>query len=172
MGGSVWWLPAPLATVELATPQDTATLSSSPALATAGRPQLTEVAMNHTRRIRHPPSGPSRRASLLIAFAAPAVLWADPPLPPGWNKHLPRPAGPHPAVRFPPGWNKHPPLPVHSHTVVIGGLPGWQTTLMVVMAAVLTAAVVVVLTRPRQPHAAPQPAPGPLQPQPERRPPR
>ena len=88
---------------------------------------------------------------IAFASAAPAVLWVDPPLPRGWNRHLP--------------------LPAHPHTVVIGGLPGWHTTLMVVMAAVLAAAVVVVLTRPRQSHAAPQPTPGPLQPQPERRPP-
>jgi hypothetical protein len=128
--------------------------------------------MNHSRRICRTLSGLPRRAALLIATAAPAVLWADPPLPPGWNKYLHLPAGPHPAVRFPPSRTKHSPLPAHGHTVVIGGLPGWHTILILVTAAVLTAAVVVVLTRPRQPHAARQPAPGPLQPQPERRPPR
>lgn len=103
-------------------------------------------------------------AGLAVAFAAagPAALastspgrtrllsWADPPLPPGWNKH--------------------PPLPAHVHTLATGGMSGWPITL--IAAAVLAAAaVVVVLTRPRQPHAARQPAPGPLQPQPERRPP-
>jgi hypothetical protein len=122
--------------------------------------------MNHLRRICRSVSGLPRRAGLLIASAAPAVLWADPPLPHGWNKYLPPPAGPHPAVRFPPSWTKHPPLPAHTHTVIIGGLPG----LIVVTAAVLTAAVLVILTRSTQPHA-PQPTAGPMQPQPERRPP-
>ena len=128
--------------------------------------------MNHIRRICRTLSGLPRRAGLLIATAAPAVLWADPPLPPGWNKYLPLPARPHPAVRFPPSWTRHPPLPAHSHSVVIGGVPGWHTILIVIMAAVLAAAVVVILTRPRQPHPAPLPTPGPLQALPERRPPR
>jgi hypothetical protein len=128
--------------------------------------------MNHIRRICRTLFSLSRRAGLLIATAAPAVLWADPPLPPGWNKYLHPPTGPQPAVRFPPSRAKYPPLPAHPHTVVIGGLPGWHTTLILVTAAVLTAAAVVVLTRPRQPHAAPPPAPRSLQPQPERRPPR
>jgi hypothetical protein len=127
--------------------------------------------MNDIRRTGHLLSGLPKRAGLLIASAAPAVLWADPPLPPGWQKYPPLPAGPQPGVRFPPGWTKHPPLPAHSHRVVIGGLPGWHTTLIVITAAGLTAAVVVILTRPTQPPAARQPAPGPLQPQPERRPP-
>jgi hypothetical protein len=115
--------------------------------------------MNRIRRICRSMSGLPRRAGLLIATAAPAVLWADPPLPPGWNKYLRLPVGHQPAVRFPPGWTRRPPLPAHAHTVVIGGLPGWHTTLIVVMAAVLAAAAVVILTRPGQPHAAPPPAP-------------
>jgi hypothetical protein len=101
-------------------------------------------------------------AGLAVAFAAavPAALastppgrtwplsWADPPLPPGWNKHPPLPAGPHPAVRYPPGWNKHPPLPAHVHGLVTGGMAGWQITL-IAAAAVLAAAIVVVLARAR-----------------------
>ena len=113
--------------------------------------------MNHIRRICRSASGLPRRAGLLIASAAPAVLWADPPLPPGWNKYLPLPAGPQPAVRFPPSWNKRPPLPAHPHTVVIGAPPGWHTSLIVIAAAVLAAAVIVIVTRPRRPHAAPAP---------------
>jgi hypothetical protein len=115
--------------------------------------------MNHIRRICRSVFGLPRQAGLLIASAAPAVLWADPPLPPGWNKYLPLPAGPQPAVRFPPSWNKHLPPPAHGHTVVIGGLPGWHTTFIMVTAAILAAAVIVILTRPRQPHAAPPAAP-------------
>ena len=36
----------------------------------------------------------------------------------------------------PAGWSKHPLLPVHSHTAVIGGMPGWQITLIAIGAAI------------------------------------
>jgi hypothetical protein len=101
-------------------------------------------------------------AGLAVAFAAtaPAALastspgrtwplsWADPPLPPGWNKHPPLPAGPGP-VKYPPGWNKHPPLPAHAHALATGGMPGWQISLIAAAATVLAAAVVVLLARAR-----------------------
>jgi hypothetical protein len=53
------------------------------------------------------------------------------------------------AVKYPlpAGWNKHPPLPVQVHTVVIGGMPGWQIALIAVGAALLTAAVAVLAYR-------------------------
>jgi hypothetical protein len=117
--------------------------------------------MNHIRRICRSLSSLPRRAGLLVASAAPGVLWADPPLPPGWKKYLHLPGGPQHAARFPPSRTKHLPPPPHGHTVVIGGLPGWHTTLIVVTAAVLAAAAIVILTRPRQPHAAPPTAPEP-----------
>ena len=116
--------------------------------------------MNHILRICRSLSGLPRRAGLLIASAAPAVLWADPPLPPGWNKYLHLPTGPRHAIRFPPSRTNHLPPPFHGHTVVIGGLPGWHTTLIVAAAAVLAAAVVVILTRPGRRHAASAAAPG------------
>jgi hypothetical protein len=83
-------------------------------------------------------------AGLAIAFAAtaPAALAIPRPLPPGWNKHPPLPAGPQPAVRFPPGWNKHPPLPAHAHALAAAGMPVWQVTL-IAAAALLTAALAV-----------------------------
>jgi hypothetical protein len=115
--------------------------------------------MNHIRRTCQSLPGLPGPTGLLIASAAPAVLWPDPPLPPAWTKYLRLPVGPQPAVKFPPGWNKHPPLPAHPHGAAIPGMPGWHTTLIVVMAAVFAAAVIVVLTRPRQPHAATQPFP-------------
>jgi hypothetical protein len=101
-------------------------------------------------------------AGLAVTFAAavPAALastspgrtrllsWADPPLPPGWNKHPPLPAATHPALRYPPGWNKHPPLPAHVHALATGGMPGWQITL-IATAAVVLAAAVVLLARAR-----------------------
>jgi hypothetical protein len=59
-----------------------------------------------------------RRARLLS--------WADPPLPPGWNKHprLPDPARVHAAL---------------AHTI-----PGWQLTLMAVTIVLLVATVVAI----------------------------
>jgi hypothetical protein len=48
---------------------------------------------------------------------------------------------------------KHPepfaPAPVHAHTAVIGGMPGWQITLIAVAAAVLAAVLAVALDRAR-----------------------
>ncbi len=81
--------------------------------------------MNRIRRICRSLAGLPRRARALLASAAaaPAVLWADPPLPPGWNKH--------------------PPLPTRTQTVAAGGMPGWQIALITV-AAVLLAALAVV----------------------------
>jgi hypothetical protein len=105
--------------------------------------------MNHIPRLRRSLSGLPRRAGRLIGSAAPAVLWADPPLPPGWNKYL------HlPAVRFPPDWTRRPPLPAHGQTAAVGGPAGWHTTLIAITAAVLAAAVIVILTRPRPPPAS------------------
>lgn len=104
--------------------------------------------MNHSCRICRSLSGLPGRAGLLIASAVPAVLWADPPLPPGWNRHLPVAARTGPALRFPPGWNKHPPLPAHAHALATGGLPGWQT-ILIAATTVLAAAIVVLLARAR-----------------------
>jgi len=80
--------------------------------------------MNHIRRICPSLSGRLRRAGLPTASAAPAVLVADPPLPPGWNKR--------------------PPLPTHVHQLATGGTPGWQLTLMVVTVMLLAATLVVI----------------------------
>jgi hypothetical protein len=44
---------------------------------------------------------------------------------------------------------KHPPLPVHTHTVVIGGMPGWQIALIAAAAALLAAVLAVLLDRAR-----------------------
>jgi hypothetical protein len=44
---------------------------------------------------------------------------------------------------------KHAPAMAHIHTVVIGGMPGWQITLIAVGAALAAAAVAVLLDRAR-----------------------
>jgi hypothetical protein len=73
-----------------------------------------------------------------LASASPgqarALSWADPPSTP-------------PALRYRPGWNKHPPLPAHAHALVTGGLPGWQTTLIVITGALLATALAVTYRR-------------------------
>lgn len=68
-------------------------------------------------------------ASALAAPAAFATI--APPAPPG-------PAGPVSAI------TKHPPA---VHTVLVGGMPGWQIALIAAGAAVLAAALAVVADR-------------------------
>ena len=54
------------------------------------------------------------------------------------------------ATPRPPGWNKHPPVPpLHAgaHTAVIGGMPGWQITLIAAAAALAAATLEVLLDR-------------------------
>jgi hypothetical protein len=46
-----------------------------------------------------------------------------------------------------PGWNKHPPVQIH--TVVIGGMPGWQITVIAAGAALVAGATAVLLDRAR-----------------------
>ena len=77
-----------------------------------------------------------------LAVAAPAAFAVRYPIPGG-------PAGPVIPARLPPGWNKHPPLPVRVHTVVAGGMPGWQIALIAAGAALLAAAVAVLAYRAR-----------------------
>jgi len=80
--------------------------------------------MNHIRRICRTLFGQPRRAGLLLAPAAPAVLWADPPLPPGWNKHSP--------------------LPAHVHPLATVGISGRQLTLMAVTVVLLAATLIAI----------------------------
>jgi hypothetical protein len=88
-------------------------------------------------------------AWLGIAIAAPtafaAVRVAHPVVgPPGVS-----------VLHEPPGWNKHPPLPAghvtgpayQVHTVVMGGMPGWQIALIAIGAALFAATAAVLLDR-------------------------
>src|SRR5215467_9479357 len=87
-------------------------------------------------------------AGAVMAFAAvPATLasasprrarllsWADPPLPPGWNKH--------PRL----------PDPARVHAALGGGIPGWQLTLMAVTIVLLVATLVAIAYPGPGPHA-------------------
>lgn len=88
--------------------------------------------MNHIHRIR--------RAIRLLAVLASALLsvgTAAPAFAAG--------------LRPPPGSLHSPPAPpvTTTHTVVVGGMPGWQITLIAVSAAVLAATLAVILDRAR-----------------------
>ena len=98
--------------------------------------------MNRCHALRHLAAIVAGLAGAVVAFAAvPAALasasyrrarllsWADPPLPPGWNKH---PRLPNPA---------------RVHAALAGGMPGWQLSLMAVT-IVLFAATSVAIAYP------------------------
>jgi hypothetical protein len=71
-------------------------------------------------------------ALLVYAAAAPAALAQPfPPRAPGWDKHPP------------------PPQSAGIHTVVAGGMPGWQIALIAIGAALLAATVAVLVDRAR-----------------------
>ena len=92
-------------------------------------------------------TGPAVFASLPPRGPAPASsrpLLSSRPHPPAWFKH------PH----LPPGHIFHQPVhqplaPVPVRAVVIGGMPGWQITLIVAMAALLVAGLAVLVDRAR-----------------------
>ncbi|HXZ75886.1 MAG TPA: hypothetical protein VEH31_34140 [Streptosporangiaceae bacterium] len=75
-------------------------------------------------------------AGALLAFstAAPAAFASGQPPP-----HLP-PGHIHQPVHLPP-------VPVPAHTVVIGGMPGWQIALIAAGAALAAAAVAILVDR-------------------------
>ena len=84
--------------------------------------------MNPVRRLATALAG---LAGALLAFAAAPAALAR-PFPPR-----------------PPGWDKHPPHQGGIHTVVAGGLPGWQMALIAIGAALLAATIAVLLYRAR-----------------------
>jgi hypothetical protein len=104
--------------------------------------------MNATQYIRRFAATVAGLAGALLAFAAaaPAAFASGqpPPLPPPIReKHPPLPLGHiHQPVH-------NIPAPVPVHTVVTGGMPGWQITLIAVGAALLAATVAVLLDRAR-----------------------
>jgi hypothetical protein len=68
---------------------------------------------------------------LVSAVAAPAAFATMPPQPDGGAYY---------------GYDA-PTTPVHVQSIVLGGMPGWQITLIAVGAALLTAAVTLLLAR-------------------------
>jgi hypothetical protein len=85
-----------------------------------------EAAMNPIRAIRRPAHMLAVLVGAVLASyaAAPAAL------------ATPRPR--------PPAWNTHPSLPAHVHPLPIGGIPGWQLTLMAVTVVLLVATLVAI----------------------------
>ena len=86
--------------------------------------------MNHIHRIRQAIRLLAALGSALLAVGIAAPAFA---------------AG----LRPPPGSLYSPPAPpvTTTHTVVVGGMPGWQIALIAVSAAVLAAALAVILDR-------------------------
>jgi hypothetical protein len=109
--------------------------------------------MNRIRNIRRLAATLAGLAGALLAFAgaAPAALARPaPPLPPGWNKHPPLPYEWWQLLNHQPLPYAHLTGPVYKvpvHTVVIGGMPGWQITLIATGAALLAATAAVVVYR-------------------------
>jgi hypothetical protein len=95
--------------------------------------------MNRIRPVRRLAAALAALAGALLAFtaAAPAALAQPfPPRPPGWDKHPPLP---------PSHWDGPVTIPVH--TVIIGGMPGWQIALIALGAALLAATAAVLVDR-------------------------
>ena len=102
--------------------------------------------MNPIRRLTGAVAG---LAGALLAFAAvaPAALAQPfPPRPPGWDKHPPLPLGHVAGPVMGPNRAGYPSV-FRVHTVVVGGMPGWQIALIAIGAALLAATVAVLLDR-------------------------
>jgi hypothetical protein len=102
--------------------------------------------MNLIRRLTAALAG---LAGALLAFAAvaPAALAQSfPPRPPGWDKHPPLPPEQVTGPVLGPNRAGYPPIS-HVHTVVVGGMPGWQIALIAIGAALLAATAAVLAYR-------------------------
>jgi hypothetical protein len=89
-----------------------------------------EIVMNPIRHIRRMTAALAGLAGALLAFAAAPAAFAL-PVPPSGGSGVTSPPQP----------------PVQIHTVVMGGMPGWQVALIAIGAALFTAAAAVVLDR-------------------------
>ena len=102
--------------------------------------------MNPIRRLTAALAG---LAGALLAFAAvaPAALAQPfPPRPPGWDKHPPLPLGHVAGPVLGPNRAGYPSIS-RVHTVVVGGMPGWQIALIAIGAALLAATAAVLAYR-------------------------
>jgi len=90
--------------------------------------------MNRIHRIH-----PIRRAAAILAGLTGALLAFTAAAPAAFAVHEPPTDGPAGPAQAPP----------HLHTIVVGGMPGWQITLIAVAAALLAAAMAVIVDRAR-----------------------
>jgi hypothetical protein len=90
--------------------------------------------MNPIRRIRRFATVLAGLAAALAAFGVPPALAVRPPGPGA------------PGVTTPPGTITP---PVEVHTVVVGGMPGWQIALIAIVAGLLAATLAVLVDRAR-----------------------
>jgi hypothetical protein len=105
------------------------------------RSTTTEAVMNRNHRIR-------RMGAALAVFAC-TLFGLGAGAPAAFAVRYPIPGGQQGAVtlrRVPPGLLKHP-LPAQVHTVVVGGMPGWQIALIAAAAALVAATLAVLLDR-------------------------
>jgi hypothetical protein len=109
--------------------------------------------MNRIQHIRRFAATLAGLACALLAFAAaaPAALASGGPVwfpPPIREKHPPLQPGHVVGPVLNPNRAGYPPIS-HVHTVVTGGMPGWQITLIAVAAALVAATVAVLFDRAR-----------------------
>jgi len=93
-----------------------------------------------------------RLGVILAGLAGTLLAWCAGALPAALAAvELPLGGDPHgrPGLSRPPGWNNHPPLPAPAHSMVAGGMPGWQVALIAAGAALLGAALAVIVYRAR-----------------------
>jgi hypothetical protein len=109
--------------------QTTSPQTAAKATRSEGHPNRTETVMNLIQHIRRFAGVLAGLAGALVAFGATPAFASLPPEPGG-------PAG-----------SSVPPVPVH--TIVAGGMPGWQITLIAVGAALLAAIAAVLVDRAR-----------------------
>jgi hypothetical protein len=88
--------------------------------------QTKEIVMNPIKHLRRLAAVVAGLAAALLAFATPAF-----------------------ATLRPPGPGEPVPPPVHVHTVVVGGMPGWQIALIAIGAALAAATLTALADRAR-----------------------
>jgi hypothetical protein len=101
--------------------------------------------MNPIRRLTAALAGLAGALLVFAAVAPAAFARPFPPRPPGWDKHPPPPLG-H-VARPVLGPNAGYPSVSRVHTVVVGGMPGWQIALIAIGAALLAATAAVLAYR-------------------------
>jgi type IV secretory pathway VirB2 component (pilin) len=105
--------------------------------------------LRHIRRAVGALAGLATALLALAAFAPAAFASGQPPVPLAGNgKHQVLPPGHVAGPVLSPGHTWYPPAP-HVHTVVVGGMPGWQIALIAIGAALAAATAAVLFDHAR-----------------------